>query len=249
MKKLKLISLLVPLMALTSCGKDPYAGTYSFQMGKEKSTHFSFVMDLTNEEFSIPGQSESKGKRFTLSVDIDTGAKDGGKDDDTASSILDIFSGKKIPGYYSVGGPTEKDRNRLNLGLSIEEVASLFLDEVKDFIPFEDITQIISIDYAMTEKIIFSEIDKKSLYLTVPVSLDDFMFQLYWYGYDFQFDVLNDRYEMVKDPEGGHEVGTHPTQEEVDEINKTYPDNHVESESSKINYRDFHALTLGLKKN
>ena len=164
-------------------------------------------------------------------------------------SLDNIFSGKKIPGYYSVGGPTEKDRNRLNLGLSIEEVASLFLDEVKDFIPFEDITQIISIDYAMTEKIIFSEIDKKSLYLTVPVSLDDFMFQLYWYGYDFQFDVLNDRYEMVKDPEGGHEVGTHPTQEEVDEINKTYPDNHVESESSKINYRDFHALTLGLKKN
>ena len=249
MKKLKLVSLLVPLMALTSCGKDPYVGVYSFQMGKEKSTHFSFVMDLTNEDFSVPGQTGAKVKKFTLTVDIDTGAKDGGKEDDTATGILDLFNGKAIPGYYSVGGPTEKDRNRLNLGLSVDEVTKIFFDEVEDLIPVEDIGDIINIDYAMTEKIIFSEIDNKSLYLTVPVSINDFLFQLYWYGYDFQFDIPNDRFEMVKNPSGGHEAGTHPTKEEIDEINKTFPDNHVEDEYTKITYRDFHALTLGLKKN
>ena len=94
---------------------------------------------------------------------------------------------------------------------------------------------------------------KDSVSVTVPVSLTDLMFQLYWYGHDL-FDILEEY------PVKEHELGTHPTKEEVEEINKTYnsPDRlikHCDLDAlikykvlKEVAYRDFNQLTMSLKK-
>ena len=233
-------------MTLTSCGKTSYVGTYSFQMGRDNSTHFSFRMDLLGEDF-IDTSSKVRGKKFELTIDVNTGAVDGGEEDDPATTVFDFLNGEPIPGYYTVGDPTEKDRLRLNLGLGLGNAIEDLIKSIAEALDYHG--ELISFDYDLTEKVIFSEIDSKSVYLTIPVSLDDFAFQLYWYGYDIQYNVEGEgTFDIVKlSEEQTHLAGTHPTADDVKEINKTYPDNHVGTEG-KVEYRDFHALTLGLRK-
>ena len=49
-KKALTLGCLLPL--ITSCGKNPVVGTYAFQMGKEKGTHFGLYLDLSNDDFT-----------------------------------------------------------------------------------------------------------------------------------------------------------------------------------------------------
>ena len=56
MKFKKTSIFLVSLLSLlTSCGNKSIAGTYGFQMGKEKGTHFGFSLTLTEEASTIEG--------------------------------------------------------------------------------------------------------------------------------------------------------------------------------------------------
>ena len=93
--------------------------------------------------------------------------------------------------------------------------------------------------------------------VTVPVSLNDLMFQLYWYGFDI-FDPTEE-YPLEK-----HEKGTHPTEEDIKKINETFNSDerllkHYDLDAlvkykaalvpaPVLEYRDFNQLTMTLSR-
>ena len=62
-KKAGLLLGIVPLMI--SCSKDPYAGTYVFQMGKNKDTHLAVSLELSKEQYEL--SNPDKGKKLICS--------------------------------------------------------------------------------------------------------------------------------------------------------------------------------------
>ncbi|MBQ2069642.1 MAG: hypothetical protein II467_01775 [Bacilli bacterium] len=128
--------------------------------------------------------------------------------------------GISIHGYYKVGEPLENGRKILSLGVSLdmfEELSGTTFEVPSTFI----------------EMILYSEIDAKSVILTAPVSMRDLEYQLYWYGLDI--------YHITNDDLVSHPINTHPTNADIEEINKTYPDTH----EGRL-YRDFHVFSLSL---
>ena len=128
--------------------------------------------------------------------------------------------GISIHGYYKVGEPLEHGRKILSLGVSLDM--------------FEELSgTTFEVPSAFIEMILYSEIDAKSVILTAPVSMRDLEYQLYWYGLDI--------YHITNDDLVSHPVNTHPTNADIEEINKTYPDAH----EGRL-YRDFHVFSLSL---
>lgn len=99
--------------------------------------------------------------------------------------------------------------------------------------PFPDISNVTP---EQTAKFVYTTINASTLTFNIPVSLNDLQFQLYWYGLDLSnLDATID----------AHDVGTHPTQEDIKKINEElkYADNH-----DGKSFRDYHTLSLGLTK-
>lgn len=218
MKSIRRASLFISLFPLLiACSKNSYAGKYVFQMGKSKGTHMSVQLDLTKDVFD-PEKPE-KGKIFTLTLD----ALSSDSENDFAAILEDL---NPVTGYYSVN-PNEKvyDEKRLNLGLRV-------LGEYD--IP-EEITNLIFV----------ANINSKEANFFLPVSIADLQLQLYWYGYELDWDALlseeTDK-NPFETPDGPHPVGSHPTQEDIDRINEHYKDTHGSA------FRDYHVLKLGLTK-
>ena len=224
--KILLPLLSVPLL-LASCQGQGYVGTYSFMMGKSKGSHMGATMVLTKEEMK-DSDGEVLGKKFTMSLDANLGsAITDDSENEMASLYTIIGDGLDVDGFYNIGKTIEKEKKQLKIGFNLtaleEVIGTGFVIESEDL-----------------EKIFYSEIDSKCIYLYIPVSLDDLLFQLYWYGIDFYYDSSDEMHLRITE---GKETGTHPTKEEVDEINKTYPAEHKNSK-----YRDFHTLSLSLTK-
>ncbi len=224
--KILLPFLSVPLL-LASCQSKGYAGTYSFMMGKSKGSHIGASMVITNEEVRDV-DNEVLGKKFSMKIDANLGeavAQD--TDSDMASLYTIIGDGIDVDGFYNIGKNIEKDKKQLKIGFNLasleEYIGTTFVIESEDL-----------------EKIFYSEIDSKSIHLYIPVSLDDLLFQLYWYGIDFYYDSTDTMQLRITE---GKETGTHPTKEEIAKINETYPSEHRNSK-----YRDFHTLSLSLTK-
>lgn len=215
LKKVGLFLGIVPL--LIACNKDPYAGEYVFQMGKSKDTHMSVSLKLTNEVYSE--ETPDKGKKFELALDMLTSDIES-----DMSSILNELT--PITGYYKVNKEEKVyGEARLNIGLNL-------MGEYE-------------IPENITDCIFVAGINDKTVNFYLPVSIEDLQFQLYWYGYDL--NVANFFDDEVEDPlatpEGKHPVGTHPSKEDIDQINTHYGANH----NDKV-FRDFHVLKLGLTK-
>ena len=223
-KKAGLLLGIVPLMI--SCSKDPYAGTYVFQMGKNKDTHLAVSLELTKEQYEL--SNPDKGKKFELEFDMLTSEVD-----DTFSSLIQQLT--PLHGYYRVDKNQKVyDETRLCIGLNILEEYEL---------PEE-----------AAEMFFVASITSNFVNFYLPVSIKDLKYQLYWYGYDFSLDnFLEDMFseseegsegpEPSESPDGQHDLGTHPTKEQIDKINEHYKDTHNGEE-----FRDFHVLKLGLTK-
>lgn len=212
--------LLISLMPLLfSCSKPKYVGEYVFQLGKSKDTHMNVSLQLTKDVFDA--EKPDLGKKFTLT--FDSLSSDSGSETDIMSILNDLGP---ITGHYHVDPKVQVyDASRLFLGLYV-------LGEY-------DIPQ------EITELLFVANIDKTSVNFYLPVSLNDLKFQLYWYGYDLNIAALFDEdpdEDPLKTKEGAHEVGTHPTQEDIDRINTHYIDDHG------VAFRDYHVLQLGLTK-
>lgn len=131
-------------------------------------------------------------------------------------------------------------------------------------------------DIDLVQAAFYATYKGSTLNFYIPVSFEDVYYQLYWYGYDVQIsipelfsegdDSIDSGLEptsayhlMAEDEEEDestpgivivettqHQLGTHPTKEEVEEINKTFIETHKDLYFKT--YRDFNNLEMGLLK-
>ena len=206
---------IIPL--LVGCNKDKYAGEYVFQLGKDKGTHMAVSLNLTTDLYDE--NDVDKGKKYELTMDMSTS---GGQED-----LMEMVKAlTPVTGFYKVDN-NEKvyGEPRLNLGLAL-------LGE------FE-------IPQNLTDLLFVAGIKGGVVTFYLPVSFIDLTFQLYWYGYDINIQKAYEEGDAdpLDTPEGKHPVGTHPTQEDIDQINTHYAADH-----DGTTFRDYHILKLGLTK-
>ena len=214
----KVLSLFSVFPLLTACSQQTYAGVYTFQMGKSKDTHIGVYLTLSDEVFN-PSTPE-KGNRFELLVDLSMGTEE--------SEMLEILEefNPLMGNYYVKEDEQVYEGTRLHLGLSV-------LGDME--IPEE-----------LTDLIFVANISSNAVNFYLPVSLKDLTLQLYWYGYDISMESIIEFIisgeEPVTPPEGAHPVGTHPTADDIAQINTHYKTDHA------FEFRDYHVLELGLTK-
>lgn len=247
---------LLSILSITSCSKQTYVGSYSFQMGKDKGVHMNATMTLTDEAYDAKREG---AKKFAFTVDIN---KEDGSDATDDLSIKDILGavyellgdGNQLLGYYKVEESIEKGKNRLSLGLEVdkEKIIEAIKEEAEERGETPEIPEDIpDIPDTLVESLMYSTIDSKGVYLTIPVSLNDIILQLYWYGFDIYFSTLEVHFDYLPEAQC-HARGTHPTADDIAAINNdpAYKEHH---EGSMIfttyPFRDFHTLTIGLLKN
>ena len=248
------ILLISALSLLTSCDMNSIAGTYSFQMGKDTGTHFGLYLNLTDEYMNLedaPGENEKYKKceyKFSL------GAKEDDSNDDLISLVQmlsNMINGEEkneiiVPGYYYKTDKKTKDgQTELKMGVEFSFVNKVLEDNglADDFelgVP--------TLGPDIIEKLVYTTYADQTVTMYIPVSEIDIMFQLYWYGIDFAIND-DDDLVIVDSSYGAHEVGTHPTKEDIDKINETYEEEHRKFirnyEMDISTYRDYY--TLGMK--
>lgn len=264
MKKLLLL-LLFPL-TLLSCANNRIYGMYSFQMGSDKSTHFGVIVNLLNEDVSIPdeetGELTVKGKKFEFGMKF---SEDIIPDpDDPDASLEQIFLYYFITLFNVEADPDAGLRGYFNVGEKfVEEKGRRLL--MTPVIDPEEGEQPIDLPIEILEYFIVAYINKNKVDMVLPVSIDDIRYQLCWYGLYINLkeigsgdldkiivDLINE-YPDIKMPglEGEERFGTHPTAAQVVEMNETYeflfkdPGN----PESDFTFRDFNTLTIELLKN
>lgn len=265
MNKIKLVTLATTLgsLALSACsGSGKYYGAYTFQMGKKNGAHMGITMNLTSEKITVEVDEEQKTfEKFdiTLSLPDNPEFTEGGG---ISSSLLSIL-GDSVSGGYEIEEETEGIHNKFNLYPVIdiseiaeggdeeegEEESSSSSSESTESTESSSLQPLV-IDSRFVDDIMIATYGGKSISVTVPVSLTDLMFQLYWYGFDL-FDPIGEQ-------PVAHDHGTHPTKEDVAKINETYNKGlipHYDLDAlvkygvmKEINYRDFYTLTMGLAK-
>ncbi len=225
---MKYPKILIPLflLTMTSCSTG-YPGTYSFQMGKNSGTHMAITMTLT-DNLKYDSQDKEIGKEFNILFDVAMA-----NDDAILEALKTLFpDGITLDGYYNI--VNHNGANQLKLGFIISEVLPSGIQEMGITNLFTD---------EVIQKIVYSEIDNRNITLCIPVSVDDLLFQLYWYGHDFYYTNLGQEDQALEYRDvTPHDLNTHPTQEDIDAINQTYKTEHTS------NYRDFHNLSLGLSR-
>lgn len=209
---------------LIGCVGNDYTGTYVFQMGKSKGTHLGASLELTKEVFDTT--NPNRGNKFVFTIDISSS-------ESSPDSMLSILNNiNPLTGFYKIDTENKiYNENSLDIGITV-------LGEYE--LPQE-----------LTDLIFSANITSSAVTFYIPVSVNDLMYQLYWYGYDLNIQKIIEDYtsgtepseSSVATPEGTHPRGTHPTQEDIDTINAHYPDEH----NGNL-YRDFHVLKLGLTK-
>ena len=235
---------------------------YSFQMGKEAGTHFGLFLNLKDELYDEENISEVTNngyKEFELSFDFKNGKEM--EDNPLIQEFLKLFEDDEgrttIYGYYKLlEEKNHAGERRIKMGISF----SYILEKIKESMGLED-----DFDFSKFDELSDIEIIQKLLYAThkdnnvnfyLPVSVQDAVYQLYWYGVDIQM-----YYTDPSDPETfvfnvadveAHEYGTFPKDEEVTTINETYPTYHNaynELLGFDPTYRTFYQLKMGLTKN
>ena len=257
-RKALLVTTVLASLALASCGEKSYHGTYQFQMGKQSESHIGIYMDLTGDSIQVEINEEKVTmEKFTLKFSAPTSeaSKEG------VGAFISSFE-NGLYGGYKIEYDAEKNENHLTLApvININDILEQVTSEEEGSSSSEEsssTSEEFTIPSDFIDDILIATYDNDTINVTVPVSLNDLMFQLYWYGFDL-FDPLGE-YEVE-----AHKHGTHPTKEDVEEINKTYNaeerlfkhldlDAFVKYKSALIpvpvvEYRDFNQLTMSLKK-
>ena len=259
-----LISTVLAALSLTSCGDKSYYGTYQFQMGKKTDAHIGIYMDLTgdNIEVELDGEKTNMEKfNLQLSIPEQTTPEDSGSAS-LVGGLLTFFQ-DGLYGGYKIQYIEEKDENHLTLVPVIDlnklmevvqgeggEEESSSSQESSSYEEF-----VIPSDFI--DDVLIATYKGETIDVTVPVSLNDLMFQLYWYGFDI-FDPTEE-YPLEK-----HEKGTHPTEEDIKKINETFNSDerllkHYDLDAlvkykaalvpaPVLEYRDFNQLTMTLSR-
>ena len=224
MKHRGLFTVLCTALLATSCKSEPsYLGVYAFQMGKDSGSHLALALELKDEDYVV--EEEVRGKKLTITANTSMMESEGAPED-----IV-------IDGGYTIGDEYEKG-HFLNLEFSI-------IDDLDTLIKILlDVGDVTPGDYSSyLQLLVTTYVDSKSFYFTIPVSFDDLYLQLYWYGYD----VHNDEGKFIEVTK--HDLGTHPTAEEIAEIDAVYYGHHKDFDGYQdLHFRDYHTVTIGLSK-
>ena len=264
MKKSKtlLISTVLAALSLTSCGKESYYGTYQFQMGKKTDAHIGIYMDLTGDNIEVELDGEKTNmEKFNLKLSIPEQTTP----EENASLVggLLTFFEDGLFGGYKIQYIQEKDENHLtlvpviDLNKLMEFVAEKTGEETSSSSGESSSQEEFVIPSDFIDDVLIATYKGEKIDVTVPVSLNDLMFQLYWYGFDI-FDPTEE-YPLEK-----HEKGTHPTEEDIKKINETFNSDerllkHYDLDAlvkykaalvpaPVLEYRDFNQLTMTLSR-
>ena len=251
-KKILTLGCLLPL--ITSCGKNPVVGTYAFQMGKEKGTHFGLYLDLSNDDFTeIEKIVGYKKMNFSFNASFPEG------DSEEMVQVISTFLGflkdenskdYTVEGYYQVTDEKNKSgEKRMKVGFSFDYLLDTVLElykSIKGSDMDEDQQDIIDTfnDISLIESVIYTTYATNEVNMYVPVSMEDLYYQLYWYGYDIK--INEETYDVNIANVTPHDAGTIPTADDVAEINKTFIVDHVGMKFTT--YRAFNVLKLTLIK-
>lgn len=269
MKYPKLLVTLPFLFSMVGCGgRGSYIGTYSFQLGSNEGTHTAIHLELTNDPFTTdnPELAKFNPKRFKLDFDINgfsskevrnnssssepsssesVSSENVSSEEEPSEPTIDPFADfDAFQGYYYTNGEMEKTGELLHLGI--------------------DLLDIFEISPEVTELILYATVTPTEINVVIPVSLNDLYYQLYWYGYRVGslFEAIEpvNLYEEDKSffelALAGNKPGTHPTKDVITAIQdyqkkreEDKPAGYQTTEKLFSNYRDFHTLNMGLKKN
>lgn len=265
MKKRKalLISTVLMALSLSSCGESTYHGTYQFQMGKKNDAHIGIYMDLTGDNIEVELDGEKTNmEKFNLKLSVPEQATS--EDDSTTlvGGLLTFFQ-DGLFGGYKINYIEEKEENRLTLVPVIDlnklmEVVQGEGEEGESSSSQESSSQEeLVIPSEFIDDVLIAKYNGNTIDVTVPVSLNDLMFQLYWYGFDI-FD-LGEEYPIEK-----HEKGSHPTKDDIKKINETFNSDerllkHYDLDAlvkykaalvpaPVLDFRDFNQLTMTLSR-
>lgn len=249
------IFLMAVTSLLTSCSNDSIAGTYGFQLGKEKGTHFGIYLKLYDSKFKTESTTiDSRAKNCTFSF-----AAELGDDTDSIAEMLGVlatFLGQdsadrvSIPGYYYQSGKAVTGKaTEIKLGVDFNFLKEKY-PSLED-LPLPEITP------EQIELIVYTTYASDTVTLNIPVSVEDAVFQLYWYGVDFTYDTETEFIKIVDSPykDSGNRPGTHPSAEDVTKINEEYNYRATHQELAEKfdlkldTYRDYYTLAMGLVKN
>lgn len=269
-------------LALTSCGTKGHYGTYQFQMGKANESHIGIYMDLTSEKTTIDiGEIKRPMEKFSLTLELPDMAAE--SETSLVGGLLTFFKDGLKGGYeIDKNRVDDKGRNHLTLVPDLTEFINSVTEAAEEAEeggdepapnqladtsssnpsqetsssqpdPSSGTSQSFVIPSEFVDELMISTFSNDTINITIPVSLTDLMLQLYWYGFDL-LDIEGTK-ELVK-----HEHGSHPTAEDVKEINKTFNSetsliSHFDLDAffkyktfKKVEFRDFNQLTMTLKR-
>ena len=260
---------------LLSCNTNSIAGVYGFQLGKESGTHFGLYLELKDSLFETtdPALVDKNYKNFDLGLSASffnsTTTTDSGEEEeeDTYSKIIEFFTKNGqfiLSGYYGLTSEVTKDKETIiKFGFDIQAIFKKIGDAYKEIsgedlpVNYDDIPQEVIQDPVTKdaiEKIVYATHSKTQINLYIPVDLADVYYQLYWYGIDVLIATdpgdsdpviqisLNQTYLDT------HLLGSHPTPADIEEINKTFVQDHQGYQFGNTPYRNYHALQLSLLK-
>ena len=253
LKKLLIVGSMLPL--ITSCGNNSIAGTYAFQMGKEKGTHFGLFLNLTDEVYKDQNENTTDFKQMTFSFNVSFPEGDSEEAQAEMNSILDYFKDENgnfsLKGYYKLSDEFNKaGEQRLIMGFYFFYFLDKFEDVYKSLTDEElsqEMKNTLNIlnEPDLIQSIMYATYSKDGVNAYIPVSIEDVYYQLYWYGYDVQVNAETYDINLVK-LETKHDFGTNPTKADVAEINKTFEETH--KDFAITTYRAFNDLKLTLLK-
>lgn len=253
MKKLKYL-LLLPFLALTSCGDNALTGVYGFSLGNE-GAHFAAYAELSNEDYVDPNFNfGGDKKKFKLTLELPGDSVDPQVSDllDSADGEINLNSGK-LEGYYYFGENTVNGI-RVNIGVGV-------IDQI-----FEEIIIIPDISKEIMQYIISAYILEKNFVAHIPVSAEDLQLQLLWYGFYIDIDNLKlvDLFDTTKSvvdfwpgpekcgPTGKQNrearIGVLPTATQISTINEIMGNHRDVFDNPNIVMRSLHILKLSLAK-
>lgn len=204
---------LLATIGLASCNTNgDISGIYSFSMGKPESAHIGVYVNLTNEAY----QSVENAKKFTLSFDYSGNDSDEINDlIETFHEILGLESEEALAGYYYKTNYTSKDGTRIALGTDILD--TLLGGSFNASISSEIIEQAVT-----------AYIDGNKLTIRVPVSGEDLLHQLTWYGCLININASEPE-DMIKvlsneklpgEKDAGARIGTRPLVDDYQKIDQ-----------------------------
>lgn len=261
--------LAVPLLfSVVSCGstEENLAGTYSFQLGSQEGTHAAIHLNLLKEAY----KEDAVKKKFTLEFDLGGNSELAGIFD-ILGKIPDFINGETSEGDSSSQGATSEYTTSEGTSESTPAAITGYyyvddaaLKEGQIIHLGVDLFGVTEISPSVMEKLIYATYASDTITVSIPVSITDLAYQLYWYGY--RIGSISDIFEPVslleKDPAfftevlKGNDLGTHPTPEVVAKIQQyqkdrkeAQPEDYETFEDYYTSFRNYHTLKMGLKKN